>query len=219
MQTGELFFRRLPKKLGEVKKQLPGNFPKGLQEKPKKVIGLKKHPVTGCKSRISSLSITRTAGLLLYTFLSFSCRHTEKIKPVADAEPDGFSEEKSLVIEDEISNSEAIIDRLNDEASWLKLRIRAVEARRVAELTKLSELEFGREMEKYGRLNDRFPGEVGFLKTADRSLWNDQLMEKRAASEKTAAVSRLIERDLNDLTKKLQSKYGDKKIISPFEGN
>ena len=54
--------------------------------------------------------------------------------PVADAEPDGFSEEKSLVIEDEISNSEARIDRLNDEASWLKLRIRAVEARRVAEL-------------------------------------------------------------------------------------
>ena len=138
--------------------------------------------------------------------------------PVADAEPDGFSEEKSLVIEDEISNSEARIDRLNDEASWLKLRIRAVEARRVAELTKLSELELAREMEKYGRLNDRFPGEVGFLKTADRSLWNDQLMEKRVASEKTAAVSRLIERDLNDLTKKSSRNTVIKKLSARLKG-
>ena len=165
------------------------------------------------------MSITRKAGLLLYILLSFSCRHTEKIEPVADAELDGFSSENSLVIEDKISVSEARIDRLNDETSWLKLRIRAVEARRIAELTKLSELELAREMAKYGRLNDRFPGEVGFLETADRSLWNYKLMEKTAASEKTAAVSRLIERDLNDLTKNLQTKYGDIKIISPFEGN
>ena len=68
MRTGNLSSNPWPKKQGEVKKQLPGNSPKGLQEKPKKVIGLEKHPVTGCKSRISSLSITRTAGLLLYTF-------------------------------------------------------------------------------------------------------------------------------------------------------
>ena len=165
------------------------------------------------------MSITRTAGLLLYFLLSLSCRHTEKKEPTVSATSDGFLDDQALLIGDDISVSEVRIDRLNDEASWLKLRIRTVEAMRIAELTKLSELELAKEMAKYGRLNDRFPDEEGFLKTADKSLWNYQLMEKRAASEKTAAISRLIERDLNDLTKNLQSKYGDKKIISPFEGD
>jgi len=165
------------------------------------------------------LSIARTAGLLLYILLSSSCRHAREVEPTAVAVPDGFSGKQSFVIEDELSVCEERIEKLNDESGWLKLRIRAVEARKLAELTKLSELKLAMEMEKYGRINNRFPGEVGFLKADDRSLWSDQLQERRTASEKTAAVSRLIERDLNDLKKILQSKYEEKKIISPFEGN
>lgn len=168
------------------------------------------------------MSISRTAGLLLFIFFSYSCRHTEISAPVPDPRPstsDGFSEKQLPGLEDEINDCRTRIDRLNDESNWLRLRIRAVEARKIAELTNLSELELTKEMAKYGRLNERFPGKVGFLKADDKTLWNYQLQEKRGASEKTAAVARLIERDLIDFKKDLQPKYAERKIVSPFEDN
>ena len=89
-----------------------------------------------------------------------------------------------------------------------------MEARKIAELTNLSELELTKEMAKYGRLNERFPGKVGFLKADDKTFCGiTNYKRKRRIGKNGSGCLVLIERDLIDFKKDLQPKYAEPKLL------
>ena len=166
------------------------------------------------------MSPFRTVLLFACPLLGISCKHTEKKNELfVEVVEDGFSGINTDSITVKIDHSLKSLDRLKDESKWLKLRTRVVEARKLATRTKLSELELAKEMAKYGGLNDRLPGESGFIKHSQRGVWNTKLMDKKNTSERTAAIARVLERDLNDFKVQLRTKYQGFDFNSSFNSN
>ncbi len=159
-----------------------------------------------------------TSLFLSFCLLGMSCRHgrsSGKVEP-ALAVVNGFTAKETAAIDETIETNELRISRLQDEAKWLKLQARLVEARRVAARTKGAELELSSELAKYGRLDESLPGSEGFLLEEQRRIWNSRLQARREASQRTAAAARLLARELEDFQKELRKKYEGIEFKSPL---
>lgn len=146
-------------------------------------------------------------------FLACSCQQKAFIDEPKETElSDGFQSDRIETVINDLENIEKKIIYLEDESDLLKIRSRWVDAQMSAARSRRGELQLAKEMAKYGRLNERLPGDSGFLNTGQRKNWNQTLHQKKKLSEQLFAIARLIERDLVDAESEFAQKHNSREL-------
>jgi hypothetical protein len=146
-------------------------------------------------------------GGLALLFFIHSCRSRE-IQPIGgDSNETGPSElfDPGSLQSVKQKHKENFIQgkKLEEEAEWLRMRLQMVEAEMHATLVRGTELKLRMEMAKYGQINERIPGEEGFINDRQRAIWDARMDITREEYRYAQAKVRLLQRDLDEIRERL----------------
>lgn len=134
-------------------------------------------------------------------FLFGSCRSKEAQPAEKQAKGvpiDGFDPNSLSAIENSQSDNSYSRQKLQEEAKWLRMRLKMVGAELQANQLRETELILSSQMSKYGKMNERMPGNQGFVDERKRVIWNARLNIAHDEYKQATAKVRLLQRDLDD---------------------
>jgi len=144
-------------------------------------------------------------GLALWVFALCSCQRAERALDQNHPERGfgglgGVSFQSLSLERKHIAKEKKLLEM---ELQWLVLRQKLVKSE--IELRQAREFEnaLALEMARYGEMEKRFPGEEGFIDSAQRSVWDARLLARKRETEKASARVRLLVRDMKDLIGKI----------------